>query len=1349
MRPRTARFRAARVIVPDWVGGAFAPGCPVQEKAEQRFEIEHRAGGGASGEIFRALDRVTGQPAAIKFLRATASDEEAIRFKREVAVLAELRHPNIVEYLGHGVGSDGRPYLAMEWLDGEDLGKRTRRQPLGMRDSVELVRRAAQALAAVHARGVVHRDLKLANIYLVKGRGTAIKLIDFGVVSPPQPDGFSTAPGTIVGTPHYMAPEQARGEPVDPRADVYALGSVLFRLLTGRNVFETEHVIALLGRLVLEDAPRAASVRFDIPPALDDVIACALSRSREQRYPHAGDFARALARAGELNNDPPSVERSNSQVRPVKKGQSDDLTGTGSNSSRQTRPGISLRRVVTCLLYDLSAMPGDLTISDNLTEIAGEDVRIERIAGGQTVAVLGVERSRGDEVIRAARTALQILADYPQARVVVANGHAHSFKSNLTGEALERAARQLEKATPGTIRLDPHAAAALETNFECVRDGNGARLIREDPRDLAPRQVLGVVTPTLGRERELDTLQQIYADSVHDSFPRAAVVTGSAGIGKSRLLSELVQRLSLSQVPPEVILCRGDRGFGTGSISALGKALRVRMGVQDGSEAKDQVRAVETFVKSRLPRSLHFLAAFLGEIAGVRFPDTDDEALRAARTNDQLMQARIRMALEAYVRTQAGRIPQVIVVDDAHSADDTSLGLLEWLLACNDLRLLVVAFAQPELERTHPDLWSRTDYGASDPSALAPALRTTRLALRPLSPPASERLVATILPNLEPSRRAELLRRAFGNPLVLEELARCAAEGRTDLPLTVQSLVQLRLDRLPAEVREVLHAASVFGTEFWTGGVSALLGQDVTPDLESAEREEFLLRQPSSRVAGETEWTFRQDVVRDAAYASLLDEDRRTLHLQAGDWLERIGSADLGHVAHHVQLGGALPRAAALYARATQQAMGSFSQMDLALELARRGLECGATGTDRALLLVTKSHVFSRTGRLGEALEPAEQASLLVPPGSEWWVEAQRVLSSALVESGRAADGEARLGWALQSVGTALALSDRALLTAARVRALIDLNRPGLALGVADDAVRFAHEAGPSGQKAMLRALDARLFALMSVGNPGEAQANGMQLIERADAAGDSHLASRARINTASTLNYLGAYEDARALIERALPEIRAFRLRLLEASALHNLSMCLARTGEIARGIELQRDAIRIADECGGVRLAINSRLYECLMLTWRGEPGDLKRAGIIAAQIVDACHPHPALQTIALFCHARVQLERREVQGALDAAREAHRRLRDAPVEELEELIRLCHVEALFAEGLLEEADDALRAAFEAVRQRAAAIKDPRLYGNFVTRNGEVRRILVLAEERLGLRLSPSSPPGPQPPR
>jgi serine/threonine protein kinase len=135
------------------------------------------------GDVYRATDRQTGTMVAVKVLRSSASVVERARFQREISVIADLRHPNIVEYIAHGSLPDGRPFYAMEWLDGEDLVQRQRHAPLGMKDAVEVVRRSAQAMAAVHARGIVHRDLKPDNIFLVNGEGDPlfVKLLDFGI----------------------------------------------------------------------------------------------------------------------------------------------------------------------------------------------------------------------------------------------------------------------------------------------------------------------------------------------------------------------------------------------------------------------------------------------------------------------------------------------------------------------------------------------------------------------------------------------------------------------------------------------------------------------------------------------------------------------------------------------------------------------------------------------------------------------------------------------------------------------------------------------------------------------------------------------------------------------------------------------------------------------------------------------------------------------------------------------------------------------------------------------------------------------------------------------------------------
>src|SRR6185436_5055966 len=173
----------------------------------------------------------------------------------------------------------------------------------------------------------------------------------------------------------------------------------------------------------------------------------------------------------------------------------------------------------------------------------------------------------------------------------------------------------------------------------------------------------------------------------------------------SRVRSELMQRLELSPRRPEMLLCRGDAMSRGSSLSALGRALRALMGVHDGEQPHEQVVKVKNHVAVRLPRTLRFLAAFMGELIGVPFPDEADEPLRAARASAQLMQSRLRMALEAYVRSQAERAPQVVVIEDMHWADDTTIDLVDWLLGCPDLRFSVFAFARPEIAARLPALW--------------------------------------------------------------------------------------------------------------------------------------------------------------------------------------------------------------------------------------------------------------------------------------------------------------------------------------------------------------------------------------------------------------------------------------------------------------------------------------------------------------------------------------------------------------------------------------------------------------------------------------------------------------------
>ena len=201
----------------------------------ERFEIISLTGEGGMGMVYRAFDRTSGQLAALKILRADTKSTHRERFAREARLLAKLEHPSIVKYLAHGFTAHNEPFLAMEWLEGEDLAARLKRTGVTPAETMRIILHAAQALGVAHANGVVHRDIKPSNLFLVGGEVDRIKMLDFGIAHIQASADAMTRTGSAIGTPGYMAPEQARGSrDIDARADVFSLGCVMFECLAGR-----------------------------------------------------------------------------------------------------------------------------------------------------------------------------------------------------------------------------------------------------------------------------------------------------------------------------------------------------------------------------------------------------------------------------------------------------------------------------------------------------------------------------------------------------------------------------------------------------------------------------------------------------------------------------------------------------------------------------------------------------------------------------------------------------------------------------------------------------------------------------------------------------------------------------------------------------------------------------------------------------------------------------------------------------------------------------------------------------------------------------------------------------------
>jgi hypothetical protein len=255
----------------------------VAELIAGRYELEQQVGSGGMSKVFRAHDRLLERTVALKILHEHYSqdDEYVERFRREARAVAQLAHPNVVTVIDRGE-HDARQYIVFEYVDGENLKQLVDREgALPVRQVIELGLQVAHALASAHARGVVHRDVKPQNV-LLSEEGVP-KVTDFGIARTSDVESV-TLTGTVMGTSEYISPEQARGEPVDYRSDVYSLGAILFELCTGDVPYPGENPVSVAMRHLHEPVPSARARRRDVPSRLDAAIRRAMAKDPAERF---------------------------------------------------------------------------------------------------------------------------------------------------------------------------------------------------------------------------------------------------------------------------------------------------------------------------------------------------------------------------------------------------------------------------------------------------------------------------------------------------------------------------------------------------------------------------------------------------------------------------------------------------------------------------------------------------------------------------------------------------------------------------------------------------------------------------------------------------------------------------------------------------------------------------------------------------------------------------------------------------------------------------------------------------------------------------------------------------------
>ncbi len=1244
-----------------------------------RFHLDERAGHGGMGTVYRATDRSTGRAVAVKLVQVQPE-----RLHREVTALEELSHPAVVRYIAHGRHKRAS-FIAMEWLEGETLAARLERGPFEPADAVALVRTVAEAMGEAHRRGLVHRDLKPHNIMLSGGPKTA-RVFDFGLSR--RSDGFRpddsqiTQVGAVVGTVGFMSPEQARGDAdLDARSDVFSLGCVLFECLTGVRAFRGEDPLAVLVMTVIAPSPRLSEHWPEAPDALVTLIDRMLDKDREARPRDGVEVARALE----------AVAATTDTMM---------LTTVAHRITREERAALT----VLLARPTPSAAARVRELAERVAVDCGANLDV--LLGGALLLYWSVETLAEEHLGRVARAALALARSFPGLTLTLATGDAEARVGGVVGEVVERAIALSVRDARRGIPIDDTTAALMRARFELAEEGNAWWLRGEAPVLERAKQA-----ELVGRGVELEGIVGFVAGGVSERRPRVVVLRGPAGIGKSRLAFEAVERLRRRF--SDAVFWYGSceaarRGSAYGLVADL---IRNAAGIRAG-EATHRRRAK---LRTLVARSGVADSETLMDVLGALFEGASSLTPEAAA----LLRDNLHDGWCALAAAFARRGPMVWWLEDVHWCDVGSASLVDASLRLAGAALSVVATARDDAREPFRTLWG--------------ARELEQVTLAPLSNAESRELVERRLGEAATEERVgRVVALGEGNPFYLEELAEAEAEGQSAVPGGALALVRSRLEALEPEARRILRAASVFGRTAWVGGIRAVLGGgkgvDVDGWVEALLKRGVLLAHHTSAIELEREVHFRHGLVRDAAYAMFTPRDRSLGHRLAGRWLENNGVRDAVLLAQHHELGEQRKKAGRFWSEAAEAALAG-SDVDATVAHAERALALGVDGHGRGVLLrlVAEAEVFR--GALANAERAAREAMQLLPPASHVWCDAAAQRAEALQLSGRHEE--------LTALAAELARVDpphaeRASLSLTWARVARELRRAARH-PEADALAALVDPREPGFANVRRQAFLARFHALEAqhAGHLGQRLAALEASVRFFSQCGDRRWAARERRNLAVASIALGALEEAERELAAALTTCRELHLgAFFEGVVRLARGLVRERQGNFASAQEELRWALDACLAAGAKGLAAEASAWLALAHLHAGDVSAAGAEGRAAAALASdvsvpaAALPRAIMARVALTCGDTAEAAQWALESAAPLSLEG-------PWVDNEMFVRWVFVEAMLAAG----SDKRARAAAGAARQRlervAETLPDRALRTAFLTRIEEHAGLLTRAQE------------------
>jgi serine/threonine protein kinase/predicted ATPase len=853
------------------------------------YEILEEVGKGGMATVYRAYQPAMERQVAIKVIhKAIANDALSLeRFRREARLIARLEHAHILPVYDFD-GSHDPPYIVMRYLESGTLKEVLNHGQLSLTEVGYILNQIAGALDYAHRQGIIHRDVKPSNIML--DREANVFVTDFGLARiisgdwDHQATGI-TQVGTVMGSLDYMAPEQATGEhELGPAVDIYALGVMLFQLLTKQLPYTAENPLFLMYKHANDPIPSAVALNPDLPPALDGVLARAMAKKPGGRYPSALALANAVTEIlGETASPTPAHLRATAV-------EMAHLSPNGEpfkDSSETPTTPTEQNKVVTALYLD-GAEYAALVEEKEDTEAARQAIhslwvavsRIVEDYNGQVVtqteegllALWGVELTHEDDPEQAIRAALaildfgfQLLDGATQAEIKNQKGTIPLRLGVNTGPVLLTiTSRPLSPSTGGRRGKVTASGASISLASRLAQYADGAVLIShntfrhvlgifdmepEEPIQLRKNEIAvyrimgaksrafrrrirgveGVETKLIGREVELKRLQDAFFAAVEDGEVQVVTLLSEAGLGKSRLLAEFRTWAELRPESFWLFQGRATPEMTNRPYALLRDILSFRFEIYDNDRPAIVGRKLEQGVAHLLSIENPEMAHLIGYLVG--FDLADSLYLKELRSESQHLN---RLARQAFIHFFAGlteQSPAVIYLEDLHWADEASLDLLADVANTQpDRPLLILGVARPLL------IDRRKGWGRGQGVHI-------RLELAPLSKRESRTLVREILQKVAdlPRELIELIgEQAEGNPYYIEELIKMLIEERIiqkgpavwtvemgrlanlSVPPALRGLLQARLDGLLYPERITLQRAAVIGRLFWDSAINAL-----------------------------------------------------------------------------------------------------------------------------------------------------------------------------------------------------------------------------------------------------------------------------------------------------------------------------------------------------------------------------------------------------------------------------------------------------------------------------------------------------------------------------------------------